>query len=204
MTKLTDLGNIALLVVDIQNDFCHEEGVFAESGLDISDVQEAAQRIKKFIDQVREYGVRIVYTKQIESDDITPDNLKRQFENGKLVPVCAPDSWGSELYELEPAQGEYLSEKHTYDAFSNPGLNILLKNADTVIIAGVNTDVCIDTTVRRAFTEGYQILVAEDLVATATGADEKTQKHFLALFDKFYGDVIESEKIIEYLKDHKS
>lgn len=199
---LTDLGGIALLVLDIQNDFCHDGGVFARSGLDVKPAQEAAMRIKEFIDKIRRYDITVVYTKQIESDEISPENLKRQFASGKLVPVCAPGSWGSELYQLKPRKGEYVVEKHTYDAFSNPVLRKYLKRigTQTVIITGVNTDVCIDTTVRRVFTEGFNIVVPHDLVATVTGADGNAQDHFLKIFQRFYGRVTDSAAILEYLQ----
>ena len=201
--QLRDLGNIAILVVDIQNDFCHDKGVFAKQGLNVNPAQLVTPRIKSFIAEVRKYGLPIVYSKQIESDEMSPDNLRKQFASGKLVPVCAPDSWGSELYELEPADGEHVLVKHTYDLFSNPELTRILKDHEiaTVVITGVNTDVCIDTTVRRAFTEGYNVVVPEDLVATMNA---EAPPHYLPVFDRFFGTVTDSSKILTYLEQTRS
>jgi ureidoacrylate peracid hydrolase len=200
--ELKNIGNIAVLVVDIQNDFCHDEGIFAQQGLDVSPAQEVTPRIQSFIDEVRKYDVPVIYSKQIESDEVTPDNLKRQFAHGKLKAVCTPNSWGAELYQLEPAEGEHVLEKHTYDVFSNPQLRKILdeRGIDTLVIAGVNTDVCVDTTVRSAFTNGYQVVVPKDLVATM---NVDGQEHYLSVFDRFFGDVVESAQVPEYLRGNE-
>ncbi len=199
---LRDVGNIAVLVVDMQNDFCHDDGVFARQGFNVKPAQDVLPRIRAFIDEMRTYGVPVMYTQQVESEELSPDNLKRQFACGKLVPVCAPDSWGSALYLLEPAEGEHVIVKHTYDAFSNPELMRILKGKaiDTLVIAGVNTDICIDTTVRSAFTKGYQIVVPGDLVATM---NQEGEKHFLDVFDRFFGDVVDSKDILLYFSHKK-
>ncbi len=115
MNNRTKLKKMGILVIDIQNDFCHDDGIFAQQGLNVKPAQEVTPRIKAFIDEVRKYNIPVIYTRQIESEEVSPENLKRQFASGKLVPVCAPDSWGSELYQLEPAEGEYVIEKYTYD-----------------------------------------------------------------------------------------
>ena len=196
-----DWGKIAVLVVDIQNDFCHDDGIFAQQGLDVKPAQEVAPRIQEFIEEIRQYYAPIIYTKQIEAEAITPANLKRQFASGKLKAVCTPGSWGSELYQLQPADGEHVLEKRTYDVFSNPELKRILNEHQikTLVIAGVNTDVCIDTTVRRAFTEGYQIVVPLDLVATMNKAGAK---HYLDVFDRFFGVVLDSKEVLLYLREH--
>ncbi|MBD3259656.1 isochorismatase family protein [Candidatus Woesearchaeota archaeon] len=191
-----DRGKIAVLVVDIQNDFCDDKGIFAKQGLDVKPNQEVVPRIKEFIEKIRGYDIPIIYSKQIESEEISPENLKEQLRSGRMV--CAPDSWGSELYLLEPAEGEYVLEKKTYDLFSNPEFKRILENQKikTLVIIGVNTDICVDTTVRRAFTEGYRIIIPKDLVATV---NKEGEKYYLAVFDRFFGDVIDSKTILSYL-----
>ncbi len=63
--RLDSLGNIGVLVVDIQNDFCHDEGVFAQSGLDVKPAQEVMPRIREFIEEVRKYDIPIIYTSSV-------------------------------------------------------------------------------------------------------------------------------------------
>lgn len=197
-----DWGKIAVLVIDIQNDFCDDNGIFSRQGLDVKPAQKAAQRIKRFIDEIRRYDTPIIYSRQIEAEDISPANLKRQFA-GWINGVCAPGSWGSGFYRIRPTESEYILEKRTYDVFSNPELKRILDEHEikTLVIAGVNTDICIDTTVRRAFTEGYQIVVPKDLVATMNKAGEK---YYLTAFDRFFGEVVHSKTVLSYLSEHQA
>jgi len=203
MNDRIKLKKMGILVIDIQNDFCHDNGIFAQQGLNVKPAQEVTLRIKAFIDEVRKYDVPVIYTRQIESREVSPENLKRQFASGKLVPVCAPHSWGADFYQLWPAEGEEVIEKYTYDPFSNPRLKQILdeREVKTLVIGGVNTDICIDTTVRRAFTEGYQIVVPGDLVTSVNDDwNHNTSRLYLELFNKFFGRVTQAEYVLAYLK----
>ena len=189
-------GNAALLILDIQNDFCHEEGKFSKMGMSVKKVQEMVPRLIEFIEIARKHNIPIFYSKQIESDNVSPKNLKNQFGSGRLKPVCAPDSWGSELYKLKPLPSEHVIEKHTYDFFSNEKLKQLLnkQDVDTLIITGVNTDICVDTTLRSAFTLGYNIIIPEDLVASI---NQDTHKQLLRIFHQFFGEVVRSSDVFD-------
>ncbi len=193
--------NLALLVVDIQNDFCHEAGAFAKQGMNVTNVQRMVPTLQGLIMQVRKYSVPVIYTRQVESEEVTPPNLQRLFQRERLISVCAPNSWGSQFYQLQPLNSEHIFEKYTYDAFSNPQLEKTLDghNVDSLIITGVNLDVCIDTTIRRAFTEGYNLIIPRDCIATATGASKEVQDHYLKIFKRFYGDICDSYTITEHL-----
>ncbi|MBS3174728.1 cysteine hydrolase [Candidatus Woesearchaeota archaeon] len=193
-----DFEKVAVLVVDIQNDFCDNEGIFAQQGLNVKPAQIITPKIEEFIKKIRRYDLLVIYTKQIEHEDITPQNLKRQFNAGKLKPVCSPNSWGSELYKLKPLKNEFIIEKYTYDVFSNPKLHGILNEnkIKTIVVIGVNTDICVDTTVRSAFTKGYQIVVLKDLVATM---NKQSERYYLDIFNRFFGDVMHSKKFISFL-----
>ena len=94
-----DFEKVAVLVVDIQNDFCDNEGIFAQQGLNVKPAQIITPKIEEFIKKIRRYDLLVIYTKQIEHEDITPQNLKRQFNAGKLKPVCSPNS-GNVLFRV--------------------------------------------------------------------------------------------------------
>lgn len=196
--KLNNLGNIAILVLDIQNDFCDEEGAFSKLGFNIKTIQKVVPGIINFISKARQYNIPIFYSKQIESDEVSPQNLKNQFKSGRLKSVCAPDSFGSELYKIKPLPNEQVLEKYTFDFFSNNQLKKQLKEKqiNTIIITGVNTDICVDTTLRSAFTLGYNIIILEDLVASI---NQEAHKYLLKTFHRFFGAVIKSDEILEYL-----
>ena len=200
--SLHDLGSIALLVVDIQNDFCDDDGEFAHLGLDVHPAQAIVPRLESFIAAARMHGLPVIFSKQIESKSVSPPNLRAQFKAGKLNGVCAPGSWGSELYTLKPLGHEHVLEKYTYDVFSNPMLEKILRKhkIKTLIVTGVNTDICIDTTIRSAFTHGYHIVVPRDLIATMNKAGER---FYLNIFDMFFGVVTDARSVLEYLRNIK-
>ncbi|MBI5389013.1 isochorismatase family protein [Candidatus Woesearchaeota archaeon] len=82
---MTDLGNIAILVLDVQNDLCHENGLLArELGRGVWPVQEMVGRLDAFLQEARAYGVPIIYSKQIESSEVSPANLIEQFAEGSV------------------------------------------------------------------------------------------------------------------------
>lgn len=71
------------------------------------------------------------------------------------------------------------------------------KRINTIIITGVNTDICVDTTLRSAFTLGYNIIIPEDLVASI---NQDTHKQLMKIFHRFFGTVVKSDEILEYLR----
>ncbi|MEK7138152.1 MAG: isochorismatase family cysteine hydrolase [Patescibacteria group bacterium] len=192
----------ALLVVDIQNDFCSSRGKFAKMGFDVSHIQKMVPRLSLFIKEIEKIGIEVFYSKQTESMRISPKNLKSLFNKGKLKIVCQPNSWGSELYRLKPSDNKNVLKKRTYDFLSNQKLNEILqrKKIKTLIITGVNTDICIDTTTRSAFTKGYNIIIPKDLVATI---NQKAHPYFLEIFSRFYGTVAPSKEILKNLTNKK-
>ena len=191
------LDKTAILIVDIQNDFCDERGAFAKMGLNIKNIQKMTPKLINFIEKARKANLKIIYSKQIESDEVSPENLKAIFKQ-EIIPVCSPNSWGSEFYKINPNSKEIIIEKYTYDVFSNPKLeNILRENKiKDLIICGVTTDLCIDSTVRSAFTKGYNIIIPKDLIATV---NQKIQKPFLKTFGEFLGTVIKSKDLIKLI-----
>lgn len=77
---------------------------------------------------------------------------------------------------------------------------VLRLNVNILVIAGVNTDICIDMTARRAFTEGYNVLAPKDLIATMNVDGEEC---FLDEFDRFFGGVIIPEELLDHFSDQK-
>lgn len=79
-----------------------------------------------------------------------------------------PGSWGHDFFEVLPNQDELVIEKNQYDSFTNPLLekNLRENGIETLIVAGFTTNVCVDATVRSAFSRGFHIIMVRELVAT--------------------------------------
>jgi ureidoacrylate peracid hydrolase len=167
-----DPSRTALLVVDVQNDFCHEGGFFASIGFDVAPCAVAASRLVPVVDAARSSGVQVVWTMSTNDSPPTyrlaPARFRRR-QGDRPADQFVPGSWGWQIVdELEPVQGEVVIRKPRYDAFLYTSLedDLRERGVDTVVIGGVITNCCVDTTARSAFMRGFGVLVLEDTVAT--------------------------------------
>ena len=122
-------------------------------------------------------------------------------ENAKLKKgsksFCSPDTEGFDYYQIKPGKSDHQIVKKSYDAFSNPELEQILKNSniENLIVIGAYTAVCVDTTIRSGFTRGYHIIVPEDLV----GMPEERMYQHKATIDVWkiiFAHVVDSQEII--------
>jgi ureidoacrylate peracid hydrolase len=179
---VTDSGDVpvavepartALLVVDLQNDFCHSDGYFAGIGFDVRPCADAAARMRPVVPQARALGLTVVWTMSTNADPpvhrLLPHRFRREGVEGRPPDRFVPGSWGWQLVEgLEPEDDELVVRKPRYDAFLRTSLEDDLRNRgiDTLVVGGVITNCCVDTSARSAFMRGFDVLVLEDCVAT--------------------------------------
>ena len=101
-----DLTHSAVITIDIQNDFCHDNGTYRKAGLDVTSFQEMAVRVDNFLGRVRQTGIPVIHVAQI----YTPWTMSPQFlQRLKMYNVDAenslrPGSWGAEFYHIAPKE----------------------------------------------------------------------------------------------------
>jgi len=172
LTRIEDQlspAHTALLVIDMQNDFCAKGGYIDKtSKLDVAGCEKVADAINVAVEAARTAGVRIVwiranYEKQYLAPPILVRHAARNIENEVC---CAGDTWGYDFFKMKPRDGEHFVEKHRYDAFHGTALDDILRHHDikTLVCTGVVTNVCVESTVRSGFFRGYYIVVPEDCV----------------------------------------
>jgi ureidoacrylate peracid hydrolase len=163
--------------VDVQNDFCHERGAYAQMGHPVDMAAGVIPNVRKVLDLAREAGVPRVLVRVAHSewtDD--PAWLSRGAAGGvldvKRVPVAREGSWGAEFYEIEPDPDARVITKHRYSAFVHTPLELFLRarGASTVVLAGVATNVCVHATARDALHAGFLPVVLEDASAAHSAA----------------------------------
>ena len=98
----------AMLVIDMQNDFCAEHGyIHTTQGADMGGNKSLADRIGRLVAAARASGVMVVWIKAIYDHNLLPaPMLSKMLEKGKGDVCCASDSWGAEFYEIGPVEGE--------------------------------------------------------------------------------------------------
>jgi nicotinamidase-related amidase len=164
-----DAERTALLVVDAQNDFCHEDGYFAGKGFDVSPCALAAERLGPVVAAARDAGWHVVWTMSTNADPPAYRLPPLRFRGGDGRPAdqFVPGSWGWRLVDgLAPRDEELVVCKPRYDAFLRTTLedDLRARGVDTLAVGGVITNCCVDTTARSAFMRGFDVLVLEDCV----------------------------------------
>jgi nicotinamidase-related amidase len=196
-----DPRRTALLVVDVQNDFCSPDGFFARNGLDVSPGAAVVRRIVGLVDGARRSGLQVVYTKSVRAEParqrLAPS---RPFYAGGTP--LASGTWGSELVDgLAPAAGEVVLEKPRYSAFHRTGLDgdLRARAVETVALAGVTTNCCIDSTMRDAYMLDFDVVVLADCVA-GFGGEEALHDATLRNAELLFGVVATSEQLLAALE----
>lgn len=197
----TDPKTTALLVIDMQADFYAPEGGVAKRAKKVGKMQSVAKKIDQFIVQVGDKIGLLVFTKYISGKGITPANLKKVAEKENYSLMCEKGSGQEEISGIKIPPNAIVIEKPHYDAFAYTNLLTLLKNKDikTVLVTGVRTEVCVDSTAKRAASEGFDTFILSDLVATYDDKDQ-VNEDVLFFFNKYYGYVTDSLNIIQELE----
>src|SRR5262245_60993863 len=173
-----DLERAALVIIDMQRDFL-EPGGFGEAlGNDVSRLQAAVEPCRQVLDAARGVGMLVIHTREGHRPDLS-DAPPHKVERGDpALRIGAPGPMGRILVrgepghdiipDLYPAAGEPVIDKPGKGAFYQTDLELMLKNRgiDTLLVCGVTTEVCVNTTVREANDRGFRCLVLSDCCAS--------------------------------------
>ena len=199
-------GHTAVLVVDMQNDFCAEGGYLQRKyGVDTAASAPLAANIMALVQAARDGGALVVWIKAIYDEDlISAAHRARSRALGGGETVCASDSWGADFYAgVQPLPDEPVINKHRYSAFHGTDLAARLdeRGIKTLILTGVSTNVCVDSTLRDGFFAGYHVVLPEDCVSAG---DDQLQAATLATVAGNFGFVSRCASFPQYPQRSKS
>jgi ureidoacrylate peracid hydrolase len=211
----------AVIVVDMQNDFGNEGGMFARAGIDISGIQAAIAPTARVLAAARRAGVQVVYLKMAFRPDLSdagaPDspNWLKHLPMRAGEEVTAPDgsdsrilirdTWNTEIVpELAPEPGDVIVYKHRFSGFYETELDEILKSRriDNLIFTGCTTSVCVESTLRDAMYRDYRCILLEDCTAEAIGAGLPRSNHdaSLLVIEVLFGWIATSSSVISALQ----
>lgn len=171
----------ALLLVDMLNDFI-------TGALKTSEAIATVQPAKKVLDYFREKGYPIFY--------LNDAHYMTDFEMSIWGPHALKGTQGAEVYEeLKPTEKDYVIEKHVYSGFFQTPLDYLLRTlkVDTLVLMGLDADICVRHTAADGFFRGYKIFVIRDAVAA------RIDKNWEEYYKKVYNAIIiNSDEIKKY------
>lgn len=163
----------ALIVVDVQRDFCAPDGEYARRDNDISMMLEMTPRLAELINAAKANDVLVIFLRGIEGVEDTVSDawyelVARHTSDDKRL-LCRVGTRGAEFFPpVVPSENDIVITKYRYSGFSGTNLDLILrsKNILTVVVTGVVTEVCVEATVRSACDLDYRTVVVEDCTAS--------------------------------------
>ncbi len=189
----------ALLVIDMQNAFCHPKGSIAKVGKDVSMCVAAVEPCRRLVEGAHDAGVPVIYTRIVYRPDykdrgIMPHEIRPVLKD---VSSCVQGTWDAELVEaFVPRPNDFVVDKNRPSAFYNAGTETILRNLElnTVVVCGVTTSMCVESTVRDAGHRDYHTYVAAD----ATGElDRARHEAALVSMGYFFAHVVQVADVLE-------
>ncbi|URN95324.1 MAG: cysteine hydrolase [Candidatus Pristimantibacillus lignocellulolyticus] len=198
--KLKDQS--ALLIVDVQQDFCGPEGKMAQYGIDLSTIDPAVDQIERLIKVAHEQEVPILFIRLI-TDPVTDSRAmkswyaKKGLDPEDSVAICRRGTFGAEDYRIAPSSADYIVEKQKYSAFVGTNIELLLQqlNVEHLIVTGVTTECCVDSTVRDAFMKDYEVYVVADACAAY---EQDVHLMSINILDMNFATILSTEQLLSY------
>ena len=205
---LTDLAqrvaipHTAVLVIDMQNAFC-AEGYPPDIEVDKTMIRAMIPRLQQFLTQVRRKNVTIVFVRAVrdEGDYSSPIKELCIRHYGHEIAACMRGSWEAEFIpEIQPEANEIVIEKTRYSAFVKTDLDARLRELGivTLIVTGVASNICVETTCRDGFMRDYYIVVPNDLAATLS---EELHRGALINLERWFAAVTSSAELLRLWGD---
>jgi ureidoacrylate peracid hydrolase len=207
LEQKVDPARAAVVTVDVQNDFFHNDGYLGKLGAPMKLVQDMAPRLNQFLNAARQHGVRVIHViswhdEQYASPVVTEQKLRhghRMELNGRQLKdaaYCLRGTWGADFYGIDARPGEEIVIKHRYGSFTGTNLDLILRSQgiQTVILTGAATNVCVESTAREVYMHDYYLVFVGDCTATMS---QEAHDYTLKMIDTYFGQVAGSDDIMK-------
>lgn len=197
--------NLGLVVVDMQNGFVAKNGSYDKLGMNTPAYRDVIPKIRELIDLCKSLDIPVFYTESVREasgiDLLTKIHtlLPKSREERLKIPICVRGTWDAQtIDELKPREdeGDHVIIKRRDSAFQDTELRVWLQSEgiNVLIFCGVDTSICVETSIRDAFNLGYDIILISD--ATASGI----RNHYettLARVRDYYGLAMNFERFVK-------
>jgi nicotinamidase-related amidase len=208
-----DAASSALVIIDMQRDFCDDGGYAAQAGLDTTRLAGTIGNIRLLLDAARAAGLLIVHTREGHLPDLSdcpPAKLARSIaagapigQRGAMGRLLVRGEYGHDIIDqLKPEAGEPVIDKPGYGAFHRTGFEALLQRRaiQTLVLCGVTTEVCVHSTLREAVDRGLACITVGDACAASNPALQQPALDMIRVEGGIFGAVVETESLLRVLR----
>jgi len=195
LPELVSPSRTAVLVVDVQNDFCEPAGASGKAGRSTDAAMAMIPTLQRFLTAAREHGTNVIFIQTIHE----PSTDSEAWIGRRINPEsknCLKGTWGAEFTGIAPLPSEPVVIKHRYSAFLNTRLESVLRTlkVENIIVLGVATNVCVESTSRHGFMLDYHTVVVSDCSA---GYDQAAHDMTMRTHAKHFGVVATAQEITD-------